>query len=251
MMVALNITLLNHKNEKYSYNKFIEGTKMVAIFVLITFLLFIAVDMLVLKAQKKKHPAFQGNSPIADLAVFTKDLFQAPLDLFLSKGHTYAQRNEYGLIKVGIDEFILKALGKIALIKTAEAGQVIKKGDVLFEGTINNKVLRFHSPIEGTVKFINPDILNKRITDPYGDDWGLLLAADNFAEEKNTLFTGAELKSFLNKEFSRLKDFLHAHTLRPELAGATMLDGGNVVEGAVSSITEKGLEEFEKDFLNF
>jgi hypothetical protein len=30
-----------------------------------------------------------------------------------------------------------------------------------------------------------------------------------------------------------------------------MLDGGNVVEGAVSSISEKGIEEFEKDFLNF
>ena len=251
MMVALNIVLFNSKNENLSYNKFITGTKMVAIFVLLTFLLFIAADMLVLKLQKKKHPAFQGSSIISDIAVFTKDLFQAPIDLFLSKGHTYAQKNEYGLIKIGIDEFILKALGKITLIKTAEAGQSVKKGDVLFEGAVNNKVLQFRSPVEGTVKFINPNILNKKITDPYGDDWGLLLAADNFAEEKNSLFTGNELKSFLNKEFSRLKDFLHAHTLRPELAGATMLDGGNVVEGVVSSITEKGIEEFEKDFLNF
>jgi glycine cleavage system H protein len=224
---------------------------MVAIFVLFTFLLFIAIDMLVLKVQKKKHPAFQGSSPIADLAVFTKEVFLAPFELFLSKGHTWAQRNESGLIKVGIDEFILKALGKVTLIKTAEAGQSVKKGDILFEGTVNNKVLNFRSPVEGTVKFINPNILNKRITDPYGDDWGLLLAANNFAEEKNTLFTGNDLKSFLNKEFSRLKDFLHSHTLRPELAGATMLDGGNVVEGAVSSISEKGIEEFEKDFLNF
>src|ERR1035437_8750651 len=187
---------------------------MVAIFVLLTFLLFIAVDMVVVKLQKKKHPAFQGNSPIADLAVFTKEFFQAPLELFLSKGHTWAQKSESGLIKVGIDEFILKALGKVTLIKTAEAGQSVKKGDILFEGTVNNKVLNFRSPVEGTVKFINPNILNKRITDPYGDDWGLLLAATNFAEEKNSLFTGNELKSFLNKEFSRLKDFLHAHTLR-------------------------------------
>ncbi len=224
---------------------------MVAIFVLFTFLLFIAIDMVVLKAQKKKHPAFQGSSPIADIAVFTKEIFQAPLELFLSKGHTWAQKNEYGLIKVGIDEFILKALGKIALTKTAEAGQSVKKGDVVFEGSVNNKVLKFRSPVEGTVKFINPNILNKKITDPYGDDWGVLLAANNFAEEKNSLITGNELKTFLSNEFSRLKDFLHAHTLRPELAGATMLDGGNVVEGAVSSITEKGIEEFENDFLNF
>jgi len=223
---------------------------MVAIFVLITFLLFIAIDWLVLKSQKKKHPAFENSSSIADIAVFTKEIFRAPLEIFLSKGHTWAQKNEYGLIKIGIDEFILKALGKIAITKTAETGQAVKKGDVLFEAAVDNKVLSFRSPVQGTVKFINPAILNKKITDPYGDDWGVLLAAENFSEIKNSLFTGIEIKKFLREEFSRLKDFLHQHTLRPELVGATMFDGGNVVEGAVSSVTDKGIEEFEKDFLN-
>jgi glycine cleavage system H protein len=223
---------------------------MVAIFVLLTFLLFIAVDWLVLKSQHKKHPAFEKSPSIADIAVFTKELFQAPLAIFLSKGHTWAKKNEDGLIKIGIDEFILKALGKVAIIKTAEAGQTVQQGDVLFEAAVNNRVISFRSPVRGTVKFINPMILNKKITDPYGDDWGVVLSSDNFSEEKNSLFTGAEIKKFLKEEFSRLKDFLHQHTMKPELAGVTMFDGGNVVEGAVSSVTDKGIEEFEKDFLN-
>ena len=222
---------------------------MVAIFVLITFLLFIAIDWLVLKSQKKKHPAFDGSSSIADIAVLTKEIFRAPLEIFLSKGHTWAQKNDYGLIKIGIDEFILKALGKIAIVKTAETGQIVKKGDVIFEAAVDDKVLNFYSPVQGTIKFINPAILNKKITDPYGDDWGVLMASENFSEVKNSLFTGIEIKKFLGNEFSRLKDFLHQHTLRPELVGATMFDGGNVVEGAVSSLTKNGIEEFEKDFL--
>lgn len=224
---------------------------MVALFVLATFLLFIAVDLLVLKLQKKKHPAFAEGSSIADLAVFTKEAFLAPLDLFLSKGHTWAQKNDYGLIKVGVDEFVLKSLGKITLTRTAEPGSTVKKGETVFEGKAGNKVFKFRSPVSGEVKFNNPAVLNKKISDPYGDDWGVLIAADNFADTKNLLYSGNELKSFLRNEFSRLKDFLHHHTMRPELAGATMLDGGNVVEGAVSSITEKGLEDFEKDFLTF
>jgi glycine cleavage system H protein len=223
---------------------------MVAIFVLLTFILFIGIDLLVLKAQKKKHPAFD-NGLIADIAVFTKEAFMAPLDLFLSKGHTWAQKNEYGLIKIGIDEFILKALGKISLTKIADPGKQINKGEVIFEGIAGNKTFKFRSPVDGTVKFSNPNILNKRITDPYGEDWGILVAADNFLESKDSLFSGNELKSFLRNEFAKLKDFLHHHTLRPELAGATMLDGGNVVEGAVSSITETGLADFEKEFLTF
>ena len=222
---------------------------MVAIFVLITFLLFIGIDFLVLKAQRKKHPALQTSSTIADIAVFTKEMFRAPLDIFLSKGHTWAQKSDSGLIKVGIDEFVLNALGKVAIIKTAEVGQSVKKGDVLFESSVDNKNLTFRSPVHGTVKFINPIILNKKITDPYGDDWGLLLASEDFSEVKDSMITGANIKKFLRDEFSRLKDFLHSHTLKPELAGATMYDGGNVVEGAVSSITAQGLDEFEKDFL--
>lgn len=223
---------------------------MVAIFVLITFLLFIAIDWLVLKSQKKTHPAFEKSPSIADIAVFTKEMFRAPLDIFLSKGHTWAQKNDSGLIKIGIDEFILKALGKVAIIKTAAVGQTVKKGDVLFESAVSNKVFSFRSPVQGIVKFINPNILNKKITDPYGEDWGLLVAADDFSDVKESLFTGTEIKKFLQTEFLRLKDFLHTHTLKPELAGATMFDGGNVVEGAVSSVTAKGMEEFEKDFLN-
>jgi glycine cleavage system H protein len=222
---------------------------MVALFVLLTFVLFIAVDMLVLRVQRKKHPAFAET--MADIAVFTKEAFMAPIDLFISKAHTWAQKNEYGLVKIGIDEFVLKAMGNISLVKIAQPETVVKKGDVLFEGTTGMKTLQFRSPINGTVKFNNPDVLNKRITDPYGDDWGVLVAAEDFNENKKELYTGSELKGFMKNEFSRLKDFLHQHTLRPELAGATMLDGGNVVEGVVSSITVKGLEDFEKEFLTF
>lgn len=222
---------------------------MVAIFVLLTFLLFIAVDMIVLKAQRKKHPAFADT--IADIAVFTKEAFMAPIDLFLSKAHTWAQKNEYGLVRIGIDDFVLKAMGNISFTKLAEPDQVVNRGDVIMEGTTGIKTFKFRSPVSGTVKFNNSNILNKTISDPYGTDWGVLVAADNFAESQKQLYTGSELKSFMKNEFSRLKDFLHQHTLRPELAGATMLDGGNVVEGAVSSITVKGLEDFENEFLSF
>lgn len=224
---------------------------MVAIFVLVTFLLFIAIDMVVLKVQRKKHPAFTEGTSIADIAVFTKEAFMAPIDLFISKAHTWAQKNEYGLIKVGVDEFVTKSMGNISFTRLAEPDKQIKRGDVIFEGTAGMKTFKFRSPVSGTVKFTNPEVLNKKITDPYGEDWGVLVAADDFNESKKQLFSGNEVKSFMKNEFSRLKDFLHEHTLRPELAGATMLDGGNVVEGVVSSINPKGLEDFEKDFLSF
>lgn len=222
---------------------------MVALFVLLTFILFIVIDLLVLKAQKKTHPAFEPSYMMADRMVFASRSISLPQGIYLSKGHTWAVKNEYGLIKVGIDDFILKTLGRLSIIKFAEPGVHLKKGDVLFEGSFGSRTFKFRSPVDGTVKFTNSNLKGKNITDPYGDDWSVLMTADNYDESRKSLLSGKELSAWMKKEFARLKDFLGTHAVKPQFAGVTMQDGGNIVEGALASVTEEGLSEFEEEFL--
>lgn len=222
---------------------------MVALFVLAMFILFIVVDFFVLKAQKKSHPAFEGRTSIADQIVFSlKNLF-IPQGVYLSNGHTWAEKNEYGLIKVGVDDLILKALGKITFLNAVPAGQEVKKGDFLFEAKAAGRTLKFRSPINGVVDFVNPDLIGKNIKEPYGDNWTVLLTPKQFQEDRKSMINGAEAETWMHKEFKRLKDFISVHVLKPELAGATMYDGGNIVEGAVGYINDEGFSEFEKEFL--
>ncbi|HSD64276.1 MAG TPA: hypothetical protein VLB50_10775 [Ignavibacteriaceae bacterium] len=223
---------------------------MVALFVVLTFIFFILIDLIVLKAQKKKHPAFEpSKGHLTERLVFDYSTLSVPEDIYLSKGHTWVRKNEYGLIKVGVDEFVVKTLGNFSITKIQEPGTVVKKGDTIFEGKSNSHHFKFKSPVDGEVKFINPGITGKIMTDPYGDDWSILMLAPEYEIAKGQLFKGNELRSWMKKEFKRLREFLGQHAVKPELAGVTMQDGGNVVEGALSMVTEEAVKDFENEFL--
>ena len=222
---------------------------MVALFVVLTFLFFVFIDFLVLRAQKRTHPALQPSHYLAEHLVFDLNALSVPVDIFISKGHTWVKKNEYGLIKVGIDDFVIKSLGNFSVSKIAEPGTQIRKGEVIFEGISNGNNFKFRSPVDGEVKFTNPNILGKKISDPYGDEWSILMLAPEYEITKYQLFSGNEVKAWMKKEFRRLREFLGAHTVKPELAGVTMHDGGNIVEGALSMVSEDGVKDFENEFL--
>jgi len=216
---------------------------MVAIFVVLTFVGFLAVDYFVLKAQGKKHPAF------STYKVFDKKSFFFPEDAYLAPGHTWFTRLDGGNVKIGIDEFISKSLMDFKLIPLTEPGTKVKKGDYIFEAKFNDSKIRFKSPVAGTVQAVNQN-LSSKVTDPYGDDWAITLKAENMAESLNFVKTKEAAHKWLNNEFNRLKDFLDASLSEVQPVGATMHDGGNIVEGALSYLSNDAIQKFENDFLN-
>jgi hypothetical protein len=101
------------------------------------------------------------------------------------------------------------------------------------------------------VKSINQEIIGRTLNDPYGNDWGLVIAPINMEDNLNTLKLGHTAIEWMKDEFKRLKDFLSENSFRAEPVGVTMYDGGNVMEGAVSKIDDEGLKQFEEEFLSF
>ncbi|MEI7811718.1 MAG: hypothetical protein WCJ01_04750 [Ignavibacteria bacterium] len=218
---------------------------MVALFVVLTFILFVVIDLIILKAQRKNYTAVEGSTK----AVFNKKSLHLPANLFISKGHTWAQRIEDGLVKIGIDEFVLKALGKISVSNMVQEQTVVRQGDVIMEGMSGNTRFQFRSPLDGTVKLVNRNL--KIIEDPYQKDWGMVVVPSNWDNNVKSLNTGLAVVNWMKEEFSRLKDFLSVNSYNTELVGVTMHDGGNIMEGSVTNIKDDGLKVFEKDFLSF
>ncbi len=217
---------------------------MVALFVVLTFLLFILIDLIVLKSQGKEHPAF------ATYKVFNRGSFIFPEDIYLAPGHTWLQKIKDGLVKIGVDEFIIKSLGNIRLNILKNEGEVVNKGEIIFQSKIGSKILNFFAPIDGKVKYVNKNLSTKKVEDPYDIDWGIMIEPNNFEESLGKLKTREVAVDWLKKEFSRFKDFLMVHSKDPEFVGLTMADGGNIVEGVASHLNEKALSEFEKEFLS-
>jgi len=220
---------------------------MVAVFVIVMFALFILADFVILKLQKKTHPALEKDS---SLAMFNKKSILLPAEFLVSKAHTWAKLLQTGSVQVGIDDFVFKALGKMNLLKVQPIGSRVQKGDVLFEGESAGRTFQFKAPVSGTIKSINNELLGKKIQNPE-NDWGVELTPSNFANESKDLKSGKELTHWLNEEFARFKEFLNHSMLKTDLAGVTMYDGGNIAEGAVNFVDDESKKNFEKEFLTF
>ncbi len=221
---------------------------MVAIFVLTAFLFIISVDIVILKIQGKNHPAFEPSLPQYDLSIFNENSFTIPSNIFFSKGHTWIKKEEEGLIDIGIDSLGATALGMLSVLRCAEVGKELKRGEVIFEGSFGNRVIKFFSPLNGIVKSVNTDIIGKKISNPY-ETWGVQLISNEFSENMKMFLSGSEALSWMKKEFIKLKSFIDSHSLNVELAGVTMYDGGSLYNGASSLSVDKTANDFEKEFL--
>jgi glycine cleavage system H lipoate-binding protein len=214
---------------------------MVALFVVLTFILFILIDFLVLKAQGKKHPAF------ATVKVFDSG-FMYPGDIYLSTGHTWLKMLKEGLVRVGVDEFVQKALSGIKFITLLNEGTRVEKGDILFSAVSEDKIVNFYAPVTGTINKVNTGMQNREIEDPY-KNWVVSIQPENLEQEIKGMKFRETATNWLSEEYSRLKDFLSFHSTEMALAGTTMHDGGNIMEGVVTSLNANSIREFENQFL--
>ena len=229
---------------------------MVALYVLLGFILLLVIDAFVIRAEKKYHPAFKKKYEIVENVVFDNISVAVPADSYISKGHTWAELLGNGLVKVGVDEFVLKSIGKFIVTKISKPGTLVKKGDPVIEVKLGEKTINLHSPIDGTINYINDAIIGKNISDPYGEDWGVIMSPINFDKNAASLRTNENVVEWMKSEFLKLKLYLRdslVQTYLPDgnaqLAGATMFDGGKIVEGAVSQLNQKSIKKFEDEFL--
>ncbi len=223
---------------------------MVALYCLLGFILLLIIEYYSIKGEKKFHPAFQKNYEVIENVVFENLSVTIPVDSYISKGHTWAGLQGNGLVKVGVDEFALKSIGKFIVTRIAKPGSVVKKGDIIIEAKLGDKTFGFRSPVDGTINFINDDLVGKTISDPYGEDWGIFVSPINFERNVKDLKANEAVVEWMKNEFSRLKNYLIEMSAQPKLAGVTMLDGGKIVEGAVSQLTNESMKIYENEFLS-
>lgn len=222
---------------------------MVAIFVLSLFLFVLSVDLIVLRIQGKNHPAFEPSIIQYEISMYGWNKLTIPPDIFFSKGHTWLKKNGDGLIEVGIDAFAATALGTISILKSAQLGDRLKRGGLIFEGSYGNNVIKFLSPVDGIVKSINSDIMGKNISNPY-ESWGVRLVSNDQLENRDMFFNGNEALKWMKNEFVKLKRFIETHSHKIELAGETMYDGGSLSNNADSWLVDRSINDFEKEFFS-
>ncbi len=175
--------------------------------------------------------------------------FNVPSGIFVSPQHTWANIELNGLIRVGIDDFARKIIGKIDRVELPKIGVKIRKGAPLFSIEQGSRRVTIPSPVSGIIAHTNDELLEhaELVTlKPYELGWICSIEPTNLAEELQSLKIGVEAVSWYRKEVDRFCDLEKQTLQQTETAGTPEPLAENVGEGQVSG---KLLDAFSKSFL--
>ncbi|MEJ5351750.1 MAG: response regulator [Melioribacteraceae bacterium] len=143
---------------------------------------------------------------IPEIEKVGKGEFAIPGGVFISDGHCWASVSQDGTVKVGIDDFAKKLIGKIDSIEFPNLGMTIEKGQPLFSIRQNKKSIQFLSPVSGLVKSINHELsenLEALEFTPYGKNWICTIDADKLDLELQQLKIGKSAVAFYQEEIEK------------------------------------------------
>lgn len=189
------------------------------------------------------------------LEVLTAAIINIPKGIFFCKNHTWAHLEKSGLAKIGLDDFVLKTVGKMKLKNVLKEGDKIKKGDLIGEIIQDNKKLQVFSPISGEIKHLNPvidessQIENENSYEQY---WMYSIEPSNWQAETQSYYMANTAYDWSMKELQKLKDFIMVSVAKnsPGQAYTTLQEGGELRINPLSELQAEVWNDFQKEFLN-
>jgi len=221
---------------------------MVAIFVLLTIITFIAIDYFVQRAARRQKAAVQARPPLL------LDRFVIPKGFFLSKGHAWIEVLGSGKTRIGVDDFVQKLVGSFDGIAPKPVGSTVRKGEPLVTLRQGERMLTIPAPLTGTLLELNEEVLEDASginADPYGSGWIAVLEPSNLAAELPSSAIAAAASQWLRSEIRRFKEFIAEYTSRTHAseAGLTLADGGVPVAGVLRLTDDKAWDQFNSSFI--
>ena len=174
--------------------------------------------------------------------------FQIPGGVFISEGHCWANVSEEGTVKVGIDDFAKKIIGKINAIDLPNLGMIVKKGQSLFTVKQGMRNIPFKSPVSGKVKEVNKFINNELDTldfTTYDKNWICEMDADELDSELPSLKIGKSAVSFYQDDIERLQDLKKKTKTGKE---AELEPNGLIISGEMEKLDDINWKRFAEEF---
>jgi glycine cleavage system H lipoate-binding protein len=220
---------------------------MTVIMVLATFAIFLLIDYV--RSQKLvKHPAVQPVIREVPSHVVPAMVagFQVPENVRYHSGHTWALSESRELVRVGIDDFASKLVGKIESIALPQRGRWVRQGQKIWTIFRDGKSVDMVSPIEGTVSDVNEAVVknpNLALKDPYGEGWIVTVQAPDSKINFRNLLGGALARIWTEDSALRLRKRMPV-----AMAAALAQDGGVAVDDITAHLPNEDWAALTKEF---
>jgi glycine cleavage system H protein len=220
---------------------------MTVIMVLLTFAIFLSIDYIRGQKQLAKQPAIQKvrQESTSHVVPAIVSGFQVPDNVRYHAGHTWALSESRELVRVGMDDFASKLIGKIDSISLPQRGRWVRQGQKIWTIFRDGKSVDMVSPIEGTITDVNeaaaknPELAR---TDPYGEGWLVTVQAPDSKLNFRNLLGGTLARLWTESAAMQLRNKM------PILAGTLAQDGGVAVDDLTAHMPNEDWAELTKEF---
>jgi glycine cleavage system H protein len=224
---------------------------MTVLLVLLTFSVFLLIDYFMTRnatVQPAIAPRPHKQPMLARMKPAVVAGFEVPDNMKFHPGHTWAVSETPTLVRVGVDDFAARLIGKPERITLPQRGQWIRQGQKIVSVFRDGSWTELISPIEGSVTDINPAVEGDpslATKDPYGDGWLLTVNSPDAKTNFRNLMSGTLARRWTEDSALRL------HRMMPEQQMVYMQDGGKAVDDLTAGMpTDKWLQITREFFLS-
>lgn len=170
--------------------------------------------------------------------------FKLPEKVYYHLGHSWAIPEDNHVVKVGMDDFAQKLVGKIDTIQMPALGSTLHQGDKGWTLKVDSKAIDMLSPVEGKVVAINEELIRspeKVNQDPY-NSWLMKVETPRFSADKKQLLSGTMAQKWMEEVRENLMSRMNYNL------GLVYQDGGLLVDGMAKSLDREKWDEIVKDY---
>jgi len=171
--------------------------------------------------------------------------FDVPENRHYHQGHTWALQESPTLVRVGIDDFGARLVGRVDEIVLPKRGQWLRQGQKFVTFLRDGQKTELVSPVEGEVTNVN-EALVKDVSlgnsDPYGQGWFVSVVSPDVTTTFRNLLSGSLARKWMAEASHRLG------TRIPVLAGAVAQDGGVAVHDLTLQLPTEKWPQITREF---
>lgn len=174
--------------------------------------------------------------------------FFIPGGVWISKGHCWASLSEGGEVRVGLDDFAKKLIGRVDAYEMPSPDMVLRAGQPLFAIRQGTRRIQFLAPVSGRVARVNlglPEMKQGAGVSPYHSRWVCEIAGDNLGAELPALKIGSSAVALFQEDIARFSGLMGA---APKSDSPGDAAGHVLCIGALEAVKDDRWDQLAKDF---
>jgi glycine cleavage system H lipoate-binding protein len=174
--------------------------------------------------------------------------------VFYHPGHLWARVEDGGRVRVGLDDFAQRLVGRFYAVGLPHPGHQAQAGTTCWRISHQAGDTALLAPVPGIVRQLNPRLAERPSLvncDPYGEGWAFVIEPTLLEQSLKSLYYGERAARWFADSLARFEaeagKFIAASS--PAI-GATMADGGLAVEDLHLVVNADQLQKLINSFLS-